>query len=681
MYGRYEIRREKKDLHIAFPAWLFIVLVAVFDEWILHFWSMDSFVFSRFLAITLFALGLGGILAVIVSLIPNLKVSKGVAIGMAVVLAVLYLTEYFLLDAYRNFMTIETIMGNAGGVATDYTALIFSLLGRNLWRILLVLLPVILYGVFGRTQKTNWTLRGILAGSAVVLYLLAILVVNVFTGDAAVMKNAYNFDGAVRAFGLHVGLVLDGVKGSSSDAAPEFVAAPTQPTEPPEVQPEEEEVEATEPIVYGDNVLEGVEFNALAETVNNTKAVALHQYVASLTPSQKNEYTGLFAGKNLIFITAEALTAEVIDPELTPTLYRLANNGIKFTDYYQPAWGASTTTGEFSNLIGIVPTTGGSCMWEPVRQDFFLTIGKQLQRLGYHSAAYHNHLHDFYDRHQTHIHLGYDEFIARGNGLNGISSVWPESDLEMMDITVADYIDKQPFSIYYMTVSGHSVYSQGLNAMAEKNYEVVKDLPYSEAVKCYLACQMELEYAMESLLRQLEEAGILDDTVIVMGTDHYPYGLEDSSTWQNNTDCLSELYGYKNDSSFTQDHNALIIWSGSIEGMNLQVDTPVYSLDILPTISNLFGVEYDSRLLVGRDVFSDQQPLVLWPNYSWKTDLGSYNFRTKEFTPAEGVEVPEGYVDYIHSLVQNKITYSRTVQEINYFQYLSDQLKELGYFQ
>ena len=97
----------------------------------------------------------------------------------------------------------------------------------------------------------------------------------------------------------------------------------------------------------------------------------------------ENAYTGLFAGKNLIFITAEAFSSEVIDPERTPTLYRLANEGIRFTDYYQPAWGASTTTGEFSNLTGIVPIHGGNSMLELVNQDMFLLLGHQLQKLGY----------------------------------------------------------------------------------------------------------------------------------------------------------------------------------------------------------------------------------------------------------------------------------------------------------
>ena len=245
----------------------------------------------------------------------------------------------------------------------------------------------------------------------------------------------------------------------------------------------------------------------------------------------------------------------------------------------------------------------------------------------------------------------------------------------MIDITVPQYIDKQPFSIYYMTVSGHSVYTKK-NHMAGKNYDVVADMDVSEPVKCYYAANMELEYAMESLVRQLEEAGIADDTVIVIATDHYPYGLERSSAWENSKDYLPELYGVKKVDRFVRDHNALIIWSGCIEDMDIVVDTPVYSLDILPTVSNLFGVEYDSRLLVGRDVFSDAMPLVLWPNFSWVTDKGTYDSTTGIFTPREGETADEAYIDYVTALVKNKITFSKSVQNLDYYDTLLEEVEK-----
>lgn len=675
--------KEKLE-HYPLPGWLFVFFMAVYNEVMLHLWIMEEANGGRMLAVTAFAIGFGAVLAALVSLLPP-KASKWTAVGVSIAITVFWLVEYFVSDAYQVFMTPSTIVGGAGGVAQDYFDLVVSLVVRNLWRIGMMLLPVALYGIFCYSPEIEFRKPWkYLAAGAAVSYLLGVGAVNFLTADADRFGMAYNFDSVVRCFGLHMALTLETTQGNPAAEEPSFVVmeslpvpteAETQPQGETQTAAEETEdpLETTVPLEeYGYNTMEKLDFAALAESEKHKGAAALHQYIAAQTPSQKNAYTGLFAGKNLILITAEAFAAEIIDPELTPTLYRLANKGIRFTEYYQPAWGASTTSGEFSNVVGLVPTTGGSCMKEAIEQDLFLTMGHQLQNLGYSSAAYHNHHATFYDRNKTHVHLGYDKFEAMFGGLEGVKAVWPESDLELMEATVPQYIDQQPFSVYYMTVSGHCIYTYDENVQTQKHYDKVKDLPYSETVKCFLAAQLELEAAMASLVGQLEEAGIADDTVIVMATDHYPYGLERSGTWRNSEDYLAELYGVESYDGFMRDHNALIIWSGCIEDRNIVVDEPVYSLDILPTLSNLFGVEFDSRLLVGRDVFSDADPLVLWPNHCWITDKGRYDAIEGVFTPAEGVQVPEGYREYISSVVANKITYSASVLNLNYFNFLSD---------
>ena len=661
------MRIQKKP---AIPGWLFTVGMIFYCEMLLHIWIMDDFYPGRMAAVAAFALGFGCVLALAVALIPSPGASKALAMVLSTVVAVLWLTEYFVSDAYRVFMTPKLMLAGAGGVAQDYMDLILSLLARDFWRILLMLLPVVLYGICCRGRRTGWKPRCALAAGAVLCYLLGGMAVRYLTNDIRRFEETYNFDAAVRSFGLHMGLALDTVRDSAQAEEPVFVevAAPA-PTEPAETVPGE-----TAPVEYPDNVIPALDFTALAESAGNSAVEALHRYVGSLTPSRQNEYTGLFRGKNLILITAEAFTAEVIDPELTPTLYRLANEGIRFQEYYQPAWGASTTSGEFSNLMSLVPVTDGMCMKEPMQQHMFLTMGYQLRNQGYYSLAYHNHNKDFYDRHKTHMHLGYEKFLALYGGLEGVKAVWPESDLEMIDVSVPQYIDNQPFSVYYMTVSGHSVYTYNGNAMTRKNYDKVAHLDYAETVKCYLAANLELEAAMASLVRQLEEAGIADDTVIVIASDHYPYGLERSGTWKNTVDYLKELYGVDDYDCFIRDHSQLIIWSGCIEDMDITVEEPVYSLDILPTVSNLFGVEYDSRLLVGRDVFSGEQPLVLWPDFSWITDKGTYDAKTGTFTPRDGVEVDDAYIQRINDTVYNKIYYSRGVQNTDYFNYLSKAL-------
>ena len=657
----------------SFPGWLFVIVTVLYNEAMLHLWITDGLHFGRFAAVALFALGLGCILSLLTSLLKG-RAQKWTIFAICFLISAFWLTEYFVRDSYKVFMTPKLMISGAGGVAQDYMKQVITAVVNGWWRIGALLAPTVLYGIFCRPERVTWTLRGILAAAAIAAYVLGFWVVSSFTPDAPKLKARYEFDEAADCFGLHMAVALETTRGSAAEEEPAFVAAPEAPTFPTEAAPDIPE--ATEPeIVYGDNVMEALDFAALAESEGNRNIASLHSYVDTLAPTKQNEMTGLFEGKNLILITAEAFSAEVIDPVRTPTLYRMANEGIKFEEYYQPAWGASTTSGEFSNVVGLVPVTGGMCMVEATQQNLFLTLGNQLQELNYWSGAYHNHLHDFYDRNKTHVHLGYDTFKGLYGGLQGVDAVWTESDKQMIDATIGDYIDNQPFSVYYMTVSGHCMYSKHENFQSKKNYHLVEDMDASEAVKCYHAAQLELEFAMEAPIGYLEEAGIADDTLIVIATDHYPYGLERSATWQNTSDYLRELYGVEDYDQFSRDHSALIIWSGALEDMDLCVEGPVYSLDILPTVSNLMGIDYDSRLLVGRDVFSDAPALALWPDYSWKTDKGTYDAKSDTFTPKNGEAVSEEYVDYISSLVSNKITFSRSVQSLNYYNYLA---KELG---
>lgn len=458
----------------------------------------------------------------------------------------------------------------------------------------------------------------------------------------------------------------------------------TEPNEPSAenadiIEPEEESVPEepegpvsfNDPAEYGVNVLD-IDFTALAETTSG-KAKELDQYVASITPSSKNRYTGLFKGKNLIFFSAEAFSGDIIDPELTPTLYRLSTKGIQIADYYQPAI-AGTTGGEYANLFGLIPSNGGKSMKQMTNQNTWITIGNRLNDEGYYGRTFHDNSGDVYGRNQTHNRLGYsDGFMALGSGMEEFlsSSGFPQSDLEMMQGTLPTYIDKQPFNVYYMTVSGHGQYGRGINRMSAKNYDRVSDLPYSEIVKCYIANNMELEDALTYTVNALEEAGIADDTVIVLGADHFPYSLDNDAALGHMPN-LSELYGYNVTNYIERDHNRLIIWSGCLEDMDpIVVDDPVFSLDILPTLCNLFGVEFDSRLLPGRDIFSDKDALIFTGGYDWKTSLGTYIAAKNVFTPASpDTEIPEDYVNTIKADVRNRMTYCKGVLSCDYFNHV-----------
>src|SRR5699024_5938254 len=294
-------------------------------------------------------------------------------------------------------------------------------------------------------------------------------------------------------------------------------------------------------------------------------------------------------------------------------------------------WGVSTSDGEYVATTGLIPKPGVWSMYQSGDNAMPFAMGNQLRRLGYETFAYHNHTWDYYRRDVSHPNLGYD-YKGVGNGLE-VATTWPGSDVEMIDVTMPEVLADEPFHAYYMTVSGHLQYNFGGNFIAAKNRELVEDLPYTDAGQAYLATQIELDRALELLLERLEAAGVAERTLIVLSSDHYPYGLTQEE--------IEDLAGEQVD-GIELYRNSIVMYAQGMEPET--VDEPVSSLDIVPTISNLLGLEFDSRLLMGRDVFSDAERLVIFSDRSYLTDLGHYDAITREFTPAEGAEVPEGYV-------------------------------------
>lgn len=670
---------------INIPSWVFLIFIILLDELLLHFWTMTAPSLWRFLCVFFFGLSFALLLGFISSIGKSAAFSRIFAIVVASLWTVLMLIEYFCNDAYKVYMSLSSIFTGAGGVAGEFGGTVFTLVLSNFWRVLIVIIPIIVYAVLGHWGKWGRTkgvaLRSLIAFACLFSFCLGYFSMSI-SPDSPRYDAEYDFTESIRCFGLITGIRLDLSGASSSFSSSVNLDVlngddnnnTPKPSDPGTVDP----TAVTEPPrVYHPHDC-GIDFAARAESDTDSDIANVDEYIAGQTPTMENEYTGMFAGKNLIFITAEAFSAEVIDPQRTPTLYRMATQGIQFTDYYQPAWGGSTSTGEYSNMTGLVPTNGVQSIQDTIGNNMYYTIGNMLRREGYWSAGYHNGEYNYYDRDDTHQNLGYDIWMGMGNGMEeGVQKMWPESDLEMIDFTLPQYINKQPFSIYYMSISGHCLYQPTGNNMSKRNFdemEALCDDSVSSTVVGYYAANYELEKAMASLISQLEEAGIADDTVIVLGTDHYPYGLEKSDTWGNDKDYLAELYGFSADDCFKRDHSRLIIWSGCLEDcdLDLVVDEPSYSLDILPTLANLFGLDYDSRLYVGRDVFSDDLPLALWNNYSWKTDKGSYNSSTGTFTPAEGVEVSDEYISTVKSIVNNKIYFSKIALNKDYYGKLFD---------
>lgn len=624
--------------------------------------------------------------------------------GLNRALAVLYGGVCFLLCAsqlvyYRIFGTFYTFFSMTnGGAAFQFGATIASAVTKNLVTLVLMALPLLTMLLFGHRRYYFQRRRPLLPKVAL---LLAAIVLNAVAVSALPMlggkddtsayglyhntSDAYlgvNHLGLFTAFRLDMMRTLTGSGAEGSIVLGEPVPAET--TEPPEehqfLTPEEPvgtEPQTTEPsvpattappetteppITYdtSPNVL-SIDFDSLIAAEDNKTVKEVHQYFASRTPSNKNAKTGMFEGCNLILITAEAFSHLAVSEELTPTLYMMMNEGFRFTNYYVPDWGVSTTDGEYAHLTGTIPKDGVWSFKRSADNLMPLTMNQQLLKLGYNSYAYHGHTYTYYSRDKYLTNLGYN-YKGLGNGLE-VKKTWPESDVEVVDLSTADFVSSEPFSVYYMSISGHREFTFGGNYIASKNKEHVADLPYSSNVRAYLATQLELEWSMGLLLQRLEEAGVLENTVIVLTADHYPNGLTPEE--------LGELLGHTPEGNFEIYRNGAFIWK---PGMTPEtIDEPVSHLDLLPTLSNLFGLEFDSRLYMGRDVFSDAEPLVMFRNRSWITDVAQYNSQTRkaEFYGAAGTD--DAYVKAINSEVGNRFAVSTRILENDYWRILFEE--------
>lgn len=402
------------------------------------------------------------------------------------------------------------------------------------------------------------------------------------------------------------------------------------------------------------NVMD-IDFETLLASGESDPLYSMHKYFSSVKPTATNKYTGMFKGCNLIMFTAEGFSPYAVDPVRTPTLYKMVTQGFYFKNFYNPVWGVSTSDGEYVACTGLIPKGGVWSFYKSGSIYMPFCMGNQFRNLGYLTKAYHDHTYTYYKRDVSHPNMGYD-YKGVGNGLV-VKKTWPESDVEMIDVTAPEYMDQQPFHTYYMTVSGHMNYNFFGNYMSSKNKSYVEGLPYSDTARAYMACQLELEFAMKDLLDKLEAKGIADKTVIVLSADHYPYGLEKQY--------LDELAGHEVESNFELYKSHLIIYK---EGMQpVEVDKPCASLDIIPTVSNLFGLDFDSRLLMGTDILSDTPPLVIFSNRSWITDRARKNTVSGAVTFTDGTTEDQDYVKKINRIVSEKFKLSARILETDYY--------------
>ncbi len=649
---------------------LYLPVSVLYLELLMKFWCYRTLTGRGALFTTVFSLAFALVATVLCAIRPG----RYFRWSMAAMLA--FITILFGVQAvyYRIFKTFLALFSLAG--ADQVLGSFWREALTGIWKTLPVILPMLLPFVLWLIFKKRLAPPVFPRGSRISLLILFILLqvggmFLVRSSTSGVMSASYLYydsyipEHVVRYFGTITNLELD-IKAVlfpeedvSAEESEEESAAPApsyRPSPTPATETETPEPEPTATEAVPEAQVWEIDWETLIENETDATLKEMHQYFSSVEPTYTNEYTGYFEGKNLIWIVAEGFSSWAIDETHTPTLYKLANSGFVFENFYNPLWYVSTSDGEFTTLLSLLPQSG---VWSMSRSsDNYMPygFGNLLANRGYTSYAFHNGTATYYDRNLSHPNLGYT-FMADGAGLD-ITDYWPPSDLEMMEETVPLYVDSEPFHAYYMTISGHLYYTFTGNAMAAKHQEEVADLPYSDNARAYIACHMELDQALENLIDQLDEAGVLEDTVIVLSGDHYPYGLEIEE--------IEELNGGDVEENFELYRSTLIIWNAAMEEP-VHVEKTCYSLDILPTLCNLFGLEYDSRLIVGRDIFSDAESLVIFGNHSFITEEGRYNASTDTWEAAEGSGADEAYAAQMLERINRLFEYSANIIDYDYY--------------
>lgn len=558
-------------------------------------------------------------------------------------IVVFFICLYFSLEIvfkkiFNVYFSIKSI-GMAGNLNSFYKEM-FNYIYNNIFYIFIMFIPFIIicfiskYMKYNKINKRNMMLYLILILNSYNIYCLSVML------NSSLNNLYFNVDNS-SLYKEYVGVIpstLLDIKRSMFGFEDKVVSV-------------NKEIDIK--IKYDKNVMD-VDFDKLISDETDKTLLSMHNYFKEENGTYKNKYSEYFKDKNLILFMAESFNSIAVNEELTPTLYELVNNGFVFNNFYSPLV-LSTIGGEYQELTGLYPNIEMlSKVWRNGKNSYEWGIGNRFKDMGYNTYAYHDNQYDFQNRNQYLKSIGLDNYLGCGNGLETRidCTVWPQSDVDMINSTVDNYINDDRFFVYYATVSGHMDYNYG-NYIANKNKSFVEEMDYSLESKAYLATQIELDRALLNLINRLKKSGKLDNTVIALVGDHYPYAL--------NMDNINEISDYERDDLFLVNKSNFILWNSKMD--KVKIDKVGSQIDVLPTLYNLFGVKYDSRLIIGKDILSDDEGLSIFNNLSWISDKGKYNSVTGIFDGDADLD----YINNMNSIVANRVSMSKYLIKYNYY--------------
>lgn len=412
-----------------------------------------------------------------------------------------------------------------------------------------------------------------------------------------------------------------------------------------------------------DTILDEIIKNEKDTTLNN-----INNYIKNKDITDYNSHTGMFEGKNIIVIMMESTNDIIINKDLYPNFYKLYSEGISFKNNYSPRNSCATGNNEFSGMTGLY-TIQNNCTANIFSNNtYFTSIFNIFKNAGYRATSMHDYTEQYYVRNIIHKNLG-SEAYYNANDLNikyyNEYKNWASDEDFMnaaMDITLNDTSDK-PFMLWLTTVSGHQPYKVS-SVEGDKYLSITEGTDYSMEVRRYMSKLKTFDNGLGILLDKLKASGKLDDTVIVMYGDHYPYGLKNKD--------ISSVLTYDLD-DYEVERVPMVIYNSTIKSEVVEKYSSY--INLTPTLANLFNLDYDPRYYMGTDVFSDDYlNMVAFADGSWKNADVYYNASSGSIKYYTSNEYTTDELIRINNIVTNRMQISESIIRNNYFNYLENKI-------
>ena len=407
----------------------------------------------------------------------------------------------------------------------------------------------------------------------------------------------------------------------------------------------------------------------IIEEETNKKYNKINNYLINQKITDYNEMTGIFKGKNLIVIMGESVNDIFINKEYFPNFYKLYSEGFAFVNNYSPRNTCATGNNEFSGMSGLY-TIQNNCTANIYKSNtYFEGIFNLFNNDGYSTTGMHDYTEAYYSRGAIHRSLGSQKYYGVKDLKIPFSYEYINwaSDTEFlskaMDIVLED--TSKPFMTWLTTVTAHQPYSSSIEG--DMYLDFTKDSGYPMEIRRYMSKLKYLDDGIGIMLEKLEKAGVLDDTVIVLYGDHYPYGMKSST--------ISKALDYDL-SDYEIERVPLVIYNSATPGK--EIDRYTSYINLTPTIANLFDLDYDPRYYMGTDVFSpDYLNVVSFVDGSWKNDVAYYNASKSKIKYYGDTTYDDEQIMYINTTITNKMQISKEIIQSNYFNYLKKKLDAL----